>query len=170
MLRSTNEIGAKFGLKGETIRKRLRGAGQKLRESVQARQMKAWRMDPTERRKLFGGAGRSQQQAITKERNASARKKMPLGERLILVGLNRRGVFELIQQRAVGLYNMDFASGSVGIEIIGGRNNSQGFASSAERIYLSLSLVSTLSNCSIRNPLIHSKRPALIKLPPSLSA
>ena len=117
---STNEIAERVGLHGETIRQRLRAAGHTLRNNVAARDMRAWRMSDVERRLTFGGANRASQQALTKERNALRRKNVPPNETMLLDRLNQRGIFELTQQKAIGIYNMDFATSSVGIEIIGG--------------------------------------------------
>lgn len=150
---STSQIGEIVGLTAETIRIRLRNAGHELRQNVPARQMRAWRMNDVERRLAFGGYDRIAEQAVSKQRNAPFRKHMPKSEKALFDMLAERGISDLTQQRAVGIYNMDFATPTIGIEVIGGRNKPQGFASSAERIYFILKSGFHLIELLYREPL-----------------
>jgi len=135
---SANEVGTTVGLDGETVRKRLRNAGHALRKPIEGRDLAAWRMSDVKRRATYGGTHRMERHAMAKERRSQHRSKVPENERILLQFLTARGLTECVQQRAVGIYNVDFATPTVAIEVVGGRRKGSaraGLASTAERIY-----------------------------------
>src|SRR5882724_4312219 len=150
---SANQVGEKVGIGGETVRKRLRNAGFTLRPVTEARNLRAWRMGDVERRLTFSGDSRMERQALSKQQRAQFRRKLPPGETKLLNLLQARGLTDLTAQKAVGIYNMDFATDTIGIEVIGGRYKPTGFASSAERIYHILKSEFHLIELLYREPL-----------------
>ena len=135
-LLSVELVARRVGMHFGSVRTRLLNAGYKLRQRSEAHKHRLYHMTALDRREIwYGGRRHSFKKALAWEHGAIGKPPTAESEIKLLEMLNQRGINNLVRQKAVGPYNVDFASDAIAVEIIWTRRQCSHYASTAERIY-----------------------------------
>ena len=125
---SEKAVAEKFGVSRNLVRRRLLRQGIQPRDQSASMYLRMAQMTAAERSQLAAASHEAVRGRVVslaeKERHALGVQRtlgnVSPGERFLVAMLKERGVDNLIQQKAIGPYNVDIAAGTVAVEVLGG--------------------------------------------------